>query len=170
MVETPSNTLTFPVKDAVDVTIGIRRVREAGLLLGAAEVDQTLVATIISELASNIVKYAGRGTVRVNRVQANDGVDIEVWAADSGPGIADVEWAMRNHKTDEWRGYITHPTTCTNPECPFYTGRTISLTYSWKGDDDRPTWYWDAQQGEGIESGCGDHSWLTDNLKVKRAE
>jgi hypothetical protein len=84
--------------------------------------------------------------------------------------IVDVEWAMRNHKTDEWRGYITHPTTCTNPECPFYTGRTISLTYSWKGDDDRPTWYWDAQQGEGIESGCGDHSWLTDNLKVKRAE
>ena len=97
MVEAPSNTLTFPVKDAVDVTIGIRRVREAGLLTGAAEVDQTLVATIISELASNIVKYAGRGTVRVNRVQATDGVDIEVWADDSGPGIADVDRAMRDH-------------------------------------------------------------------------
>jgi hypothetical protein len=80
MVEAPSNTLTFPVKDAVDVTVGIRRVREAGLLTGAAEVDQTLVATIISELASNIVKYAGRGTVRVNRVQATDGVDIEALA------------------------------------------------------------------------------------------
>ena len=97
MVEAPSNTLTFPVKDAVDVTVGIRRVREAGLLTGAAEVDQTLVATIISELASNIVKYAGRGTVRVNRVQATDGVDIEVWADDSGPGIADVDRAMRDH-------------------------------------------------------------------------
>jgi len=97
MVEAPSNTLTFPVKDAVDVTVGIRRVREAGLLSGAAEVDQTLVATIISELASNIVKYAGRGTVRVNRVQATDGVDIEVWADDSGPGITDVDRAMRDH-------------------------------------------------------------------------
>ena len=97
MVEAPSNTLTFPVKDAVDVTVGIRRVREAGLLSGAAEVDQTLVATIISELAQNIVKYAGRGTVRVNRVQANDGVDIEVWADDGGPGIADVDRAMRDH-------------------------------------------------------------------------
>ncbi len=97
MVEAPSNTLTFPVKDAVDVTVGIRRVREAGLLSGATEVDQTLVATIISELAQNIVKYAGRGTVRVNRVQANDGVDIEVWADDGGPGIADVDRAMRDH-------------------------------------------------------------------------
>ena len=97
MVEAPSNTLTFPVKDAVDVTVGIRRVREAGLLSGAAEVDHALVATIISELAQNIVKYAGRGTVRVNRVQANDDVDIEVWADDSGPGIADVDRAMRDH-------------------------------------------------------------------------
>ena len=112
MVEAPSNTLTFPVKDAVDVTVGIRR---GGVLLsllvlplyipvlifgvGAVEaaIDGLTQRPQLLILASNIVKYAGRGTVRVNRVQANDDVDIEVWADDSGPGIADVDRAMRDH-------------------------------------------------------------------------
>lgn len=97
MPDSPSNTLTFPVKDAIDVTVGIRRVREAGLLSGATEMDQILVATIISELGTNIVKYARRGTIRVHRAQSADGVDVDVWAEDNGPGISDVERAMQDH-------------------------------------------------------------------------
>lgn len=97
MPDTHASSLTFPVKDAIDVTVGIRRVREAGMLSGATEMDQILVATIISELGTNIVKYARRGTIRVRRVQAIDGVDVDIWAEDSGPGIADVDRAMQDH-------------------------------------------------------------------------
>lgn len=97
MPDTHANTLTFPVKDAIDVTVGIRRVREAGLLSGASEMDQILVATIISELGTNIVKYARRGTIRVRRAQVIDGVDVDVWAEDNGPGIPDIDRAMKDH-------------------------------------------------------------------------
>ena len=93
MPEATARRVAFLVKDAADVILGIQRVRESGLLAGAGEVDQSLVATIVSELATNIVKYAQRGHVRVQRVEHDGAVDIEVWAEDEGPGIPDVDRA-----------------------------------------------------------------------------
>lgn len=87
----------FSVKDAADVILGIQRVRESGLLAGAPEMEQSLVATIMSELATNIVKYAQRGVVWVQRVEHGAAVDIEVWAEDQGPGIPDIDRARSDH-------------------------------------------------------------------------
>ena len=87
----------FSVKDAADVILGIQRVRESGLLAGAPEMEQSLVATIMSELATNIVKYAQRGVVWVQRVEHGPSVDIEVWAEDQGPGIPDIDRARSDH-------------------------------------------------------------------------
>ncbi len=60
--------------------------------LGFSETDQTKVATVISELARNILHYAGRGTITVSRI-AGSGTSsgVEVVAADEGPGIPDVD-------------------------------------------------------------------------------
>jgi anti-sigma regulatory factor (Ser/Thr protein kinase) len=93
MPEHAGRRVMFPVKDPTDVILGIQRMRESGLLEGADEVDRSLVATIVSELATNIVKYAQRGLVRVQRVELPDAVDIEVWAEDEGPGIVDIDRA-----------------------------------------------------------------------------
>jgi anti-sigma regulatory factor (Ser/Thr protein kinase) len=89
--------VSFAVRDSTDVILGIRQVREAGLLVGASDVDRTLTETIISELATNIVKYADRGFVRVRRTEQAGDVDVDIWAEDHGPGIPDLAQARSDH-------------------------------------------------------------------------
>lgn len=57
----------------------------------------TTVATVVSELAMNIVKYANTGgSVRI-ALTTTGRTAIEVWAEDSGPGIPDVGLALQDH-------------------------------------------------------------------------
>jgi len=61
-------------------------------------VDQSRIATAVSELARNVVRYAtdGRGEMLLRVLPATGhGVGLEVVVRDEGPGIADVERAMR---------------------------------------------------------------------------
>jgi serine/threonine-protein kinase RsbT len=53
------------------------------------------VATAISELARNIVTYAGHGEIRISLVTNGTRRGINVVARDEGPGIADIDLAMR---------------------------------------------------------------------------
>jgi serine/threonine-protein kinase RsbT len=62
--------------------------------------DLTLVATAVSEVCRNIVRFAGRGEVTIELVEV-PARGIRVTARDAGPGIADVDRAM----TD---GYSTY--------------------------------------------------------------
>lgn len=55
-----------------------------------------VVATAISELARNIVRYAVRGEITLRLVQNNGKKGIEVVASDDGPGIPDVGLAMQD--------------------------------------------------------------------------
>ena len=58
---------------------------------------QSRVTTSVSELARNILKYAGRGVVYLNVVAGPKSSGIEIVAQDRGPGIADPERALRDH-------------------------------------------------------------------------
>ena len=62
--------------------------------MGFSRPDQALIATAISELARNIVNYAGRGEIELERVSQNGRNGIRIVARDNGPGIADLEDAM----------------------------------------------------------------------------
>lgn len=55
------------------------------------------VTTSVSELARNILKYAGRGEVRLRRVGEDHRPGVEVTATDRGPGIDDVDRALEDH-------------------------------------------------------------------------
>ncbi|KLN66592.1 anti-sigma regulatory factor [Vibrio sp. VPAP30] len=55
------------------------------------------IATSVSELATNIVKYAGEGEVSLLQLEVNDSIGIKVVAADSGGGIADVSRALTDN-------------------------------------------------------------------------
>lgn len=57
--------------------------------LGFAIPDAVKIATVVSELARNIVAYAGKGTITLE-VVAEPRVGIRISARDDGPGIADV--------------------------------------------------------------------------------
>jgi len=64
---------------------------------GFDETPSRMIATAVSELARNILKYAGSGEIRLRRVEGEGGSGIEVEATDRGPGIADPEAAMRDN-------------------------------------------------------------------------
>ena len=65
--------------------------------VGFRLIDQTRLATVASELARNIIKYAKRGRMIVQPTQKPDGRDgLRLIFEDSGPGIADIEAAMRD--------------------------------------------------------------------------
>ena len=65
--------------------------------LGFGLVDQSRIATAVSELARNVVRYAndGRGEAQIRSIEGTDRVGLEVVVVDDGPGIADVEKAMQ---------------------------------------------------------------------------
>ena len=62
---------------------------------GFSATDQTLIATAISEVARNTSIYAQRGEIQM---QIADGprTGIQVVAADEGPGIENVDLALRD--------------------------------------------------------------------------
>jgi len=68
---------------------------EAGLSL----VDQTKLVTAASELARNTVIYGGGGTARLNEVQSGGRRGVRIEFEDHGPGIADVELALKDGYT-----------------------------------------------------------------------
>jgi len=70
-------------------TIGHALIRD----LGFSSTDQTKIVTVISELARNIFKYAGRGTISVTKLRGNRR-GIQIVAHDSGPGIQEIDKIM----------------------------------------------------------------------------
>jgi len=88
------------VQVAIDSDRGIVEARQRGrgmaLKLGFSPGAATLVATAISELARNILQYAGRGEIVLQQVERIGDRGLAVLARDQGPGIADVQLAMED--------------------------------------------------------------------------
>ena len=69
-----------------------RTVLEATLYARDAGFDETparMIATVVSELVRNILKYAGSGEISLRRAERMGGRGIEIEALDRGPGIVD---------------------------------------------------------------------------------
>jgi serine/threonine-protein kinase RsbT len=79
-----------------DVIIARQKSRVLAEQLGFSSTDVTLIATAVSEVARNIVEHAGRGIVKLGIVTADDLEGLLVVASDEGPGIADMELALRD--------------------------------------------------------------------------
>ncbi len=85
----------MPVTSSEDVVVARSAGRELADELEFSMSEATLVATAISELARNIVTYAGHGEIRISTVSNGTMRGINVVARDEGPGIADIDLAMR---------------------------------------------------------------------------
>jgi serine/threonine-protein kinase RsbT len=79
-----------------DIVTARQTARSIATEAGLAGSSLALVATAVSELARNIVEYAGIGTIEVQLMEKNDRRGIRVIARDEGPGIADIELAMQD--------------------------------------------------------------------------
>jgi serine/threonine-protein kinase RsbT len=64
--------------------------------LGFPRPDPTLIATAISEVARNIVVHAGHGEIVLRPFEEQHRYGLVVIANDDGPGIRDVEAAIRD--------------------------------------------------------------------------
>jgi serine/threonine-protein kinase RsbT len=71
--------------------------RKAAMAIGFDEIVCQMIATAVSELANNIVKYAGCGEILMDRIKTGSRTGIEVVARDKGPGIEDIQKAMADH-------------------------------------------------------------------------
>ena len=80
----------------VDIVTARQKGRELAAQCGLSSTDLAVVATAISELARNIVRYAVRGEVILRRVDNGPKRGIEVVATDDGPGISDVPLALQD--------------------------------------------------------------------------
>lgn len=80
-----------------DIVTARQRAREAARAMGFGAVDQSRIATAVSELARNVVRYAteGRGDIAIRQVESPRGQGLEIVVSDKGPGIANIEEAMR---------------------------------------------------------------------------
>ncbi len=70
--------------------------RELCAQLNFSSVDQTLVATAISELARNILEYAKSGEILMSLAENRERRGIKIIAKDEGPGIPNIELAMQD--------------------------------------------------------------------------
>ena len=83
----------IPVHVDADIVLARQTVRELATRAGFTATDLTLIATAVSEIARNIVRFASQGEVVVEIVD-EPRRGIQVVARDTGPGIADVEQAL----------------------------------------------------------------------------
>jgi anti-sigma regulatory factor (Ser/Thr protein kinase) len=83
--------------DADDDLVPARaRARALAERLGFTRTDATLIATAISEIARNIVVHVGQGEIVLRSVEEERRRGLVVIAQDAGPGIPDVEAALRD--------------------------------------------------------------------------
>jgi serine/threonine-protein kinase RsbT len=91
--------------DAVDIRgeSGIvtarQKARGYAMEIGLGLVSQTKLVTAVSELARNMVDYAGGGTVIFERVEHHGREGIRIRFEDNGPGIPDLNLAMQDGYT-----------------------------------------------------------------------
>ena len=79
-----------------DIVEARQRGRALALELGFSVGETALIATAISELARNIVSYAGHGMITLRQHGPAGRVSVAIVATDQGPGIADVALALRD--------------------------------------------------------------------------
>jgi serine/threonine-protein kinase RsbT len=88
--------VTLPLRSDEDV-VGLRRhVRERAVAIALSLVDQTKLVTAASELARNTIKYGGGGEVHLDSLEDGFKRGVGLIFVDNGPGIADLEQALRD--------------------------------------------------------------------------
>ena len=85
-----------PVSRDADVVRARQAGREVAAQVGFAQADLTLVATAISEVTRNIVKFAEHGEVVLSPAPVHARHGIRIVARDVGPGIPDPARAMED--------------------------------------------------------------------------
>jgi serine/threonine-protein kinase RsbT len=81
----------------MDVSRAVMQAKRCAERCGFGVEVTTMISTAASELARNIVKYAGSGEIVIRCVDDGLREGLEIEARDQGPGIKDIAIAMQDH-------------------------------------------------------------------------
>jgi serine/threonine-protein kinase RsbT len=84
------------IRSSEDVVKVRQLVREYAKSASLSLVDETKIVTAASELARNVLQYGGGGTVQLELVSEGPRRGVRLVFEDQGPGIADIELALRD--------------------------------------------------------------------------
>jgi len=84
------------LNDDSDVAAARKHTRELGLLSGLSPTGVEELVTAVSEIARNILVHAGRGELLLEVASEEGQPALIVTARDEGPGIADLEDALKD--------------------------------------------------------------------------
>lgn len=85
-----------PITSDPDIVAARQAARELATRLGLPRSELTTLATAVSEIARNIVRFADEGEIVVDLIEENGRRGIRVVSRDVGPGIPDLDAAMRD--------------------------------------------------------------------------
>ncbi len=92
--------ISVAVTEVSQVAEARRRVAEAAASLGFGATATGRASIVVTELATNIVKYGGPGEILVSSYEDDTGSGLEILALDKGPGMANAAQAQRDgHST-----------------------------------------------------------------------
>jgi serine/threonine-protein kinase RsbT len=79
-----------------DIIAARQKGRDLAAQAGFKGSDLTIIATAISEIARNIIVFAQQGEVSLRLIEKAGKRGVLIIAEDHGPGIPDIEQAMRD--------------------------------------------------------------------------
>jgi serine/threonine-protein kinase RsbT len=90
---------TMSIQSSQDVVFVRQKIRQFAVKLGFSLVDQTKIVTAASELARNTLDHGGGGTVTLEALTDGMRKGLELVFEDSGPGIPDIDLALKDGYT-----------------------------------------------------------------------
>jgi serine/threonine-protein kinase RsbT len=87
------NEARIPIQGDPDIVRARKSARELASRIGFSPTELTMIATAVSEIARNIVRFAGNGELLIELLETPR-PGVRVVARDTGPGIPDVERAL----------------------------------------------------------------------------
>ena len=85
----------IPIGTEVDIVLASEQGRKLASRLGFSPTDITVIAAAIGAVGRNILQYAQRGDVLLHLIRQPNRQGLAILARDRGPGIRDVEQAIR---------------------------------------------------------------------------
>ena len=92
----PQKSETLPIWSASDIVAARQTVRQWANEMKFTLVDQTKIVTAASELARNTLQHGGGGTMIIQTAENGLYHGLRLTFEDKGPGIADLEQAMKD--------------------------------------------------------------------------
>jgi len=86
----------YEIRTSQDIVSVRQAVRRCAVEMGFNLVDQTKIVTASSELARNTLDYGGGGVATVETVLNGSRAGVRITFDDEGPGIADIEQALKD--------------------------------------------------------------------------